>query len=303
MIARSGTGSGAERKRLRRDGSLRGPALAVLLALAVLAAGSIGGCADASSPETLQPKVSPPSIASAGVLKAAIDLKYPPFGGVSKGQRAGLDIDVASALARELGLKLEIVDASPTAGAELLRDRKVDVMLGGLPIEEAVSLDVAFAGPYINDAPAIFSANEDTAATMESISGATVGAQEGSLAYWLAAEEWGQESVVAYPTLADAMAQATSGTVQYVLGDGIVGAYMLRDFPGLRLNGQMAPASPIGVAVAKEAPDLEQAVRDALDRLSSTGVLETLRRKWLGDVPRFQGSTDASASAESTPLP
>ena len=270
-------------------------AFAAVALLALL----VSGCTPKPAQETLTPKVKPPVIGKAGVLRAAIDLTYPPFGGVSKGKRAGLDIDVASAVAQELGLTLEVVDASPTLGAQLLRDGKVDVMLGGVPIEQAVQLEVSFAGPYINDAPAIFSANDESA-TMTSIAGATIGAQQGSLAYWLAAEEWGEESVVAFPSLVDAMSQAASGTIEYVVGDGVVGAYMLRQYPTLKLNGQLAPAVPVGVTVAKDATDLEGAVRDALDRLSSAGVLETLRRKWLGDVPRFQGSADASAALETT---
>ncbi|HEX9093390.1 MAG TPA: transporter substrate-binding domain-containing protein [Coriobacteriia bacterium] len=280
-------------------------ALSVLAALAVLTL-LVAGCAQNAAEETLTPKIAPPAIGKAGVLRAAIDLSYPPFGGVVKGSRAGLDIDVASALARELGLKLEIVEASPTAGAQLLRDGKVDVMLGGVAIDAAVQLDVAFAGPYVNDAPAIFAAAEGSAtsgipaATMASIGAGTIAAQRESLAYWLVTEEYGEETVLTFPTLREAMSEVASGNVEYAVGDGLVGTYMLRQFPTLRLAGQLAPAAPVGVTVAKDATELEQAVRDALDRLSSGGVLETLRRTWLADAPRFQGSTDASGTLETS---
>ena len=94
-----------------------------------------------------------------------------------------------------------------------------------------------------------------------------------------------------------------SGTADFAAGDGVVGSYMLRDFPTLRFNGQIAPAVPVGVAVGKDKPELEQAVRKALDDLSAQGVLETLRRKWMGDQPRLVGATDASGTVEATATP
>jgi ABC-type amino acid transport substrate-binding protein len=54
----------------------------------------------------------------------------------------------------------------------------------------------------------------------------------------------------------------------------------------------------LGVAVGKEGPALEAAVRQALDDLAAQGVLETLRRKWMGDVPRLVGAT---ADGSTTP--
>ena len=133
-------------------------ALIAMAAVALLAS----GCSSGGSQAKLTPKVKPPAITKAGVLRAAIDLRYPPFGGIDKGVKAGLDIDVASALADKLGLKLEIVDARSDSAAKMLRDGKADVMVAGVGIDRAVALDVAFAGSYINDGPALYSASEGT---------------------------------------------------------------------------------------------------------------------------------------------
>jgi ABC-type amino acid transport substrate-binding protein len=273
--------------------------LAMVLAAAALGASVlVSGCAggrDAGS--GLKPKVAPPVIAKAGVLVAAVDLSYPPFGGTDKGQKAGLDVDVASALAERLGLTLEIIDAKPEAGAVLLREKKADVMIAALPIDRAIQLGIAFAGSYANDGPAVYSLKEATM-TVETLSGRTIAAQKESAAYWLLAEEYGEESLTSVATLREALAAAASGQVDFAAGDGIVAGYLLRDVPTLRFNGQLAPAVPLGVAVGAEGPALEQAVRGALDELAAQGVLETLRRKWAGDMPRLTG---AAAEESTTP--
>lgn len=258
----------------------------------------VGGCAGGIGGAKLEPKVAPPLIGEKGVLRAAVDLSYPPFGGTEKETRAGLDVDVAAALADSLGLTLRIVDAKPEKAARMLKGKGVDVALGALTVEQAVAGDYSFAGTYVSDAPAIFSATAGTVG-VASLGGKRVAVQRDSYAYWVMIDEYGEDSVVLMPTLRDAMTAAASGQVDYAAGDAIVGSYLLREFPALRYNGQIAPAYPLGVGVSKDAPKLEAKVRAALDDLSAKGVLGTLRRKWVGDLPALNApkvSPDSSAT-------
>lgn len=282
--------------------------MSVVAGAALAAAMLVTGCNKAPVAEALKPTVKPPVIGEAGKLRACIDTTIPPFGGKVDGKAVGIDVDVASAVAARLGLELEIIETTPTAGAALLREGKADIMLGGLRIDEAVAADVAFAGPYLNDAPSVFSTQEATH-TMQSIAGLRIAAQTGSLAYWRIADEYGDDVVMAYPSLAAAFTAVEKGEADVAVGDGVVGIYMQREHPKMLLNGQLEPAVPVGIAVAKGSPELEQAVRSVLDDLSSGGVLETLRRKWLGEEVRFEGSAvdtttvDASETDEPTEEP
>jgi polar amino acid transport system substrate-binding protein len=287
---------------MKRAASRSASLILVAAVAAVATAVALSGCAVAPPAPKVVPKVKPPAIGKAGVLRAVIDLSYPPFGGAVKEVKAGLDVDVASAVADQLGLKLEIVDAKPEAGAKLLRDRKADVMLAGLRIDQAIQYDVAFAGTYINDGPAVFS-TQDTSITLEALAGRRIAVQRESATYWFLADQIGEDTLVVLPSLLDALTAAASGQVDFAAGDGIVGVYMLRGFPTLKINGQPTPAVPLGVAVGKDTPDLEQAVRKALDTLAAQGVLETLRRKWMGDFPRLNGASDASGTTPAVGAP
>lgn len=272
---------------MRRFGTRVIAPVAALLALALLASGCLPG---AARPK-LTPKVKPPVIGEAGTLRAAIDLSIPPYGGKMGEDPVGIDVDVASAVAERLGLKLQIVDATATVAAQMLSEGKVDIALGGLRIDEAVQQGIAFAGPYMNDAPAIFSAKEGTE-TLASIAGRNIAAQTGSLSFWIVADEYGDETVTGHRTLEEAFKAVDAGQAELAVGDGVVGVYMLRQHPNLRFDGQLQPAVPVGIAVAKENTELEVLVRQTLDEMASSGVLETLRRKWLGDGLRFEGSVD-----------
>lgn len=97
--------------------------------VAVLLALSLSACRGMPAQSQLKPTVFPPSIAEKGVLRAGVDLSAPPFGGTDGGRQAGLDIDVASALASKLGLALKVVDVKPADAASALASGTVDVVL------------------------------------------------------------------------------------------------------------------------------------------------------------------------------
>jgi polar amino acid transport system substrate-binding protein len=268
---------------------------AVLVTLVALLAGCAGGIGSA----TLSPRLSPPVIARPGVLRAAIDLSYPPFGGTVKGQQVGLDVDVAAAIADRLGLTLEIVNAKPDAAAALAKSGKVDIVLGALTVEQAVSLQLAYAGTYLTDSSAVFASNVASLAVGD-LSSKRIAVQNGSTSYWLMADAYGEESLVVMPTLLEAMRAVGAGKADVVAGDALVAAYIGRGIPALKYGGQLAPAFPVGVGVTQDKAKLETEVRATLDKLSSEGVLETLRRKWAGDLPRFTVPASPDTQAATT---
>jgi hypothetical protein len=62
----------------------------------------------------------------------------------------------------------------------------------------------------------------------------------------------------------------------------------------------------VGVSATK--PKMESEVRAILDRLASEGVLDTLRRKWAGELPALkvtaaEPSAPVSETVETSPTP
>lgn len=286
--------------------------ITVLLMGAMLVA--VTGCVGGIGAPKLTPKIAPPVIAKAGVLRAAVDLSYAPFAGSVKGQKVGLDVDVAAAIADQLGLKLELVDAKPAAAAALVSSGSVDVALGALTVDSAVSSQLAFAGTYISDAPAVFSIAAtgaaaasgsapapalDTTATVASLAGKRIAVQQGSLAYWVLLDTLGDTQLVLVPSLDEAFKSVASGKADVAAGDALVGAYLLRTYPTFSYIGQVGSAYPLGVGVSQAKPQLEAQVRAVLDKLASEGVLETIRNKWFGDLPPLK-VTDADSSVGAT---
>ena len=264
--------------------------MAAALALALV--GAMAGCKKEPEAPALEPTVEPPVISTAGVLKAGVDLSYPPFAGTDNGVDAGIDVDVAAAIAERLGLRLELVDVGQDEIAAALNEGTVDIMLGAIPITDAVLADVSSAGSYLIDGPGIFTVvpaeSEPTTLTAADLPGKRVAAQNASAAFWKLQSDFGEGFVQSHETLKDAFEALVNGEADVIVGGAAVCAYIARDYPNVRFVGQLGAAQPLGVAVKKDASELETEVRAVLDALAADGTLDTIRSKWLGDLPNLE---------------
>jgi ABC-type amino acid transport substrate-binding protein len=180
-----------------------------------------------------------------------------------------------------------------------------------VPFSEDALVNTSLAGTYVNNGPAFFISFEDAASeatasaestetdsaeesfeaslTIDTLSEQRVGAQEGSVAYWILEYEFGADAIASYPTLREAMDALVAGEIDVLAGDAMVTSYIASDgYESVVFAGQVAPATPLGIAVGLEAAELEEAVRGALDELAADGVLTTIRAKWVGDLPELE---------------
>jgi len=252
-----------------------------------------------------EPKVSPPAVKKAGELAVGVDMSQPPFAGKDGGKTAGLDVDVAAAIAEKLGLSVKYVDVKPADAASALADGKADIVMS-VPLNDASLSKLSLAGVYLADGPGFFVSTDSTAPitpylTLDNVTAGDIAVQEKSLAYWLLTEDRGEETVKVYPSLRDAITALDQGKTKVAAGDAIVGAYIGRDFPNVHFAGQLSPADPLAVAVAPDNAALSDAVRSTLDGLAADGVIETIRRTWVGELAELtipEASAEESASAQ-----
>lgn len=277
--------------------TLRVAALAAFVGIAL----AMIGCTTKPEAPALQPKVAPPAIAKEGTLTVGVDLKTPPFAGTDSGRKAGIDVDVATALAEKLGLHVAFVDVAPSEAATALADGTADAVMS-VPFDSGALSRMSLAGSYLADAPAFFISTGATASvepslTLDTLTAPKVAVQTGSLAYWLLADELGESGLSQYGTLREALEALDSGKADVVAGDAIVGAYIIRDIPALHFAGQLAPASALSVAVGPDNTKLADAIRDALDELAADGVLAQARRTWVGSLPELAVPDASETSA------
>ena len=238
---------------------------------------SVAEAREARKAEVTQ-DVSDSSLVTAGTLTVGIlTSETAPLAGTSDdGTAMGIDYDVAYALADELGLlSVEFVSVtSVDAGLATC-----DVVLGAT----SDSTSATVYGNYAQDAIGVFTtASVDSVpVSLESLSGATVGVQSGSVS-----EETLNELAVSvtpstYSNLNEAFEALAAGEVDYVVCDVYAGSYLAASYDGVSYAGLLTSPTSVGVAVSSDATELGTAVQSAMDSLDSNGVADLIRSRWL----------------------
>ena len=89
-------------------------------------------------------------ILQAGVVKIAVPQDFPPFGSAGKGgQLEGYDVDVARLVAKDLGVKLDLVPVSSINRVPWLQTGKVDLVISSLGVTPDRARAIAFPTPTL----------------------------------------------------------------------------------------------------------------------------------------------------------
>ena len=252
-------------------------------------------------PPLKEATVAPPVIGEEGTLRVGVNTENPPLAGMGSGKIIGIDVDIAAALADQLGLKVSIVDVGSDA-ASFIADGKVDVVLG---IDAANAESDYWVSPsYLPTGIALFALTPD-AGIPTADSGATFAAQVSSKSAWAVSNEFGQDALTSTDSLSDAFAALQAGTVQYVAADAIIGLYAAHG-QGLEVSVVAMLMKPSGycMAVAADNTDLQTAAGDVLTGLVNNGTIDVIERKWLGagvsldGLPVIGDASDAEGASD-----
>ena len=273
----------------------RASILVLSLVVALCMAIPLAGCASTSyTPELKEQTVSDSALNTSGTLRVGVNASNPPYAGQQSGSIIGINVDVAAALADELGLKLEVVDVGTATDTAFARE-SVDIVMG---VEEENSA-YTLSEPYMSSAIALFSLTEDAQAPTSSGS-FTIAAQSSSMSAWEVSDHYGESCLenVSDPTAA--FEALNSGTVNYVAADSTIGEYVIHQsgyeaYP-IALFEEVTPCS---IAVAADNTELQEAVDTALASLVDGGVVTIIQNRWLGEQIDLSSLSVIAASTSS----
>ena len=222
-------------------------------------------------------------VRAAGRLRVGIDATYPPFGIAEGGQFSGFDVDIARAIARELRVEPELVNASFDGVFPALQNGSFDVVISAVTITPERSQTLLFSDPYIAAGQQIVVRGDSTIGGPDQLTGRTVGVQINTTAQFSMEKRQGV-TIAKYNTIDLALLDLQNGRVDAVASDGPVLRYMVRmSFPGLKTVGAEYTDEQFGVVLARGSDDLRRAVNAALWRLQDSGEYAKIYGKWFDE--------------------
>ncbi len=216
-------------------------------------------------------------------LKMATSADYPPFESHdTNGDFIGFDIDLAHAVAEELGYELEITDMSFDGLIGSLQAGRVDMVLSGMSATEDRKDNVDFSTEYNRSGEMFISTKENEIQDMDELDGKTIGVQLGSI------QEEGAEKIkddygFNVKKIDDAgmlIQELVTGRIDVAyLDKEVAQGYMkAQDLVGFNDPTRSSP----GMAIAfPKGNDLVDKVNEVLEQFEEDGTLDALKEEWL----------------------
>jgi len=254
----------------------------VAFVVAGIAAGPAAAAEDASGSPGLA------RILSSGTLRVGMSGNQPPLNFESKGgETVGLEVDLARSLAGLMGVQLQIVEKPFAELLGALAAGQVDVVLSGMTATPERSMRAAFVGPYYLSGKSILTrsarlAQVDDVADLDQPD-LKLAALKGSTSEQFVRTALPKAELVTTADYDEAVKLLLADKVSALVADREVVALtaFLHPKEGLASLRVTLTIEPIAIAAPAGDELLARYLDTALNALESSGVLSTIRTRWL----------------------
>lgn len=229
-----------------------------------------------------------------GELTVGMLVDFPPYGTTNaQNQPDGYDADVARLLAKDLGVKVNIVPVTGPNRIPFLLTNKVDLLVASLAITPERAKQVDFSMPYAAASVVLYGAQNIAIKTPADFKGKRLGVARAStqdVALTAMAPE-GTE-IRRFDDDASAMQALLSGQVDAIGCSTTVAAQIAKRAPANMYDQKLVLRQQVmGIVLRPGQAELKKAVDDFVTRNKANGELNKLYQKWLGtDLPVMPNS-------------
>lgn len=229
-------------------------------------------------------------IKTKGVMTFGTEMHYAPFDVLVNGEYAGMDRDLADALAKELGIKAEFQDLPWDSVLPGLEAGKFDFVSAPVTITAERMKRYAFTVPMAEATVSFVKRKDDTTITKpEDIAGKTIASQKGSAELEEAkafAAKLKDVTIKEYSSFDEAYADLAAGRVDAVANGAPLNGYLVVQRADTFATveppfGQKAYYAWVG-RINPDSASLVAEVNKVFLKLQENGQFGEIQKKWLG---------------------
>ena len=224
-----------------------------------------------------------------GEITVGMLVDFPPYGTMNNSnQPDGYDADVAKLLAKDLGVKLNLVPVTGPNRIPFLLTNKLDLLVASLAITPERAKQVQFSNPYAAATIVLYGDKKANIKAPADLKGKRIGVARAStqdVALTAIAPE-GTE-IRRFDDDASGMQALISGQVDAIGASTTVAAQIAKRVPANTFEDKfILRQQQMGVAMRPDQAELLKTVNDFVAKNSANGELNKLYQKWLGtDMP------------------
>lgn len=204
----------------------------------------------------------------------------------------GVDVEIANAIAAELGVELEIVDMDFDAIIFALQSGKGDLGVAGMTNTPERAETVDFSINYVDTNQMIIVPEGSDITGPEGLAGKTIGVQMGTTGDLFVTDNIEGANVQRYKTGPDAGAELAAGKLDAVVIDAGPAAQIAGANAGLMVLETPATPEPeqYAIAIAKGEEDLKAVVDSVLEQLIADGQIQA----WIDEYNEISSQESAA---------
>lgn len=231
--------------------------------------------------------------ADGGVLRMGTNATFPPYEYVDENNNvAGIDADIAAAIAEKLGMQLEITDMAFDSLIPALQSDTIDIVLAGMTVDPERAESVNFTESYATGVQVIIVPEGSDIASPDDLDGKNIGVQTGTTGDLYCTDSYGQEFVKQFDNGPLAVAALLNGQVDCVVIDNEPAKNYVAANQSLKILDTAYAEEDYAAAIAKDNTELFDKVNAAIKELKEDGTIASIIEKY---IPAGEGSEDAAA--------
>ncbi len=250
---------------------------------AVLAASASAGVANADQLDT---------ILSNKVLRCATFADVPPFASPDPKTRemAGFDVDLCSAIAKELGVKPEVKPVSVEARVPEVKLGRVDLSVANLAYTQSRAEQIQFSDPYYLAKEMLIVPVDDAGHKKADYVGQRIASSKGSTSEL--SVKLNKSEPLTFQDTASAYLAVQQGKARGIVGNTMTMTKFVNESKTkgkeMRMIEEPMLFQPIGIGMAKDNPKLTEKVNEVLRKLDADGEINRIWDKWLGPNTEYK---------------
>ncbi len=263
-------------------------ALLMAMALIICCFAGCGGkdAADGSSTDATSSEAAAViETVSKGKLTMATNAYFQPYEYYDGDKIVGIDAEIAEAVAKKLGLELEIKDMAFDSIITAVQEGSVDIGFAGMTVREDRLEKVDFSISYANGVQVVIVPENSPITTVDDLfaDGATykAGVQLGTTGDIYAGDDLGADRVTQYPNGNEAVNALLGGDVDCVIIDNEPAKAFVANNAGLKILDTTYADEDYAACIKKGNKELLDAVNKAIDELIADGTIDAIIAKYI----------------------
>ena len=202
------------------------------------------------------------------------EASFAPYEYYSDGKIVGVDVDIASEIAKEMGKKLVVKDVAFDSIIHEVKSGKADIGVAGISYSEERAKQVDFSVNYTTSKQVVIVRKNSKIHDVSEINNKRIAVQLGSVADLYVSEEYDNKNIIRQKKYLAAIQDLKDNKVDCVVMDELPAKQIVSENNDIRILDEALAEDNYGIIVDKGNTELLEVINRVINRLKEEGKID-----------------------------